>query len=212
MAGEVVVPERHERCRQQVEREDDLAAAGRRIREGAARKYSSSTSIIRVATRSGRKQPSRCPVDYTFAMFPVSDVIPSGRRPFVTVGLIVLNALVVPLRASAVPPGTAAVRSSLRRRPGLISLADPRHEHVPARRLDAPARQHALPLDLRRQRRGSARPLRVSWSSISAAAAPPRIGTGRGQRRIHDPDDWRQRRDRRRHGRVFRALSRTRAC
>ena len=35
-------------------------------------------------------------------------------------------------------------------------LADPVHVDVPARKLDALARQHALPLDRRRQRRGGA--------------------------------------------------------
>ena len=45
------------------------------------------------------------------------------------------------------------------------------HQHVPARRLGAPAGKHALPLDLRRQRRGQARHFKYRPSTCSAADA-----------------------------------------
>ena len=103
-----------------------------------------------------RRTPPRYTAD---RMFPVSDVIPSRTTPFVTIGLIVVNALGVSLRAHAERPRPAAVRRELY---GVVpadsawpSIAD---EHVPPRRLAALPREHALSLDLRRQRRGSARP------------------------------------------------------
>ena len=77
---------------------------------------------------------------------------------------------------------------------------------VPPRRLAALPRQHALPLDLRRQRRGSARPralLRLLPALRRGRGAGPRVH----QPDLEDPDHRRERRHRRRDGRLLRALS-----
>jgi membrane associated rhomboid family serine protease len=47
--------------------------------------------IIRATPVERKTAP---PADYTFQMFPISDVIPSRTTPYVTVGLMVLNGLV----------------------------------------------------------------------------------------------------------------------
>ena len=59
-------------------------------------------------------------------------------------------------------------------------LDDPVHGHVPARRLDAPAGQHALPLDRRRQRRGGAWPGPLP-DRLPGLRADGRPGPDRGQ-------------------------------
>ena len=75
-------------------------------------------------------------------------------------------------RAGDVGAGAGAVlsRSRLRNRDGV-------HEHVPARELGPRARQHALSLDLRRQRRGR-----------DGAPALPRLLPARGRLRGRRPD------------------------
>jgi membrane associated rhomboid family serine protease len=91
VTDEVVVPERHQRRGKQVQREHDLETQAL----GSARESPGSKHLP--FNYTGRppwdaKAGRRCEI--LFAMFPVSDVIPSKTTPYVTVGLIGLNALV----------------------------------------------------------------------------------------------------------------------
>ena len=73
-------------------------------------------------------------------MFPISDVIPSRTTPFVTVGLIVLNALVF-LYELQLPRAELQLFTFMYGVvPAHFDLVDRRHQHVPPRRVDAPAR------------------------------------------------------------------------
>ena len=54
---------------------------------------------------------------------------------------------------------------------------DAAHLHVLSRRRLSPARQHAVPLGVRRQRRGCHGPRRSSWSSTSPAGSSPASST-----------------------------------
>ena len=75
-------------------------------------------------------------------------------------------------------------------RPASPQLVRPAELHVPARRLHAPVRQHALPLDLRRQRRAAPR----------GDPVPPRVprdrgrGDARARRRLRELRDASRRR------------------
>ena len=82
---------------------------------------------------------------------------------------------------------------------------DARDQPVPARRLVPPARQHALPVDLRQQRRGpfrAGRLPRVLPAGRGAGGPDP----GRHRPELDGPDDRRVRGDRRDARRVLRAL------
>ncbi len=72
------------------------------------------------------------------------------------------------------------------------------HEHVPARRDHAPRLEHAVPLDLREQRRGRARPrpVRRVLPRLRRRRGARADGRVRGERRRLRADGRRQRRDR----------------
>jgi rhomboid family protein len=91
MADDIVVPEGHQRCRKEVQPEDDPEPQA----QGSASEPPGSRHLH--FNYKGRPPPNAKSApshDYTFAMFPVSDVIPSRTTPYVTVGLMILNALV----------------------------------------------------------------------------------------------------------------------
>ena len=111
MADEIVVAERHQRCRKQVQRKDDLQPQAERIRGGAAR-MSIHLPFDYTGLPRAQTQKRAAPGGYTCAMFPVSDVIPSRTTPFVTVGLIVAERAGVPLRASAVAAASCSCSCS----------------------------------------------------------------------------------------------------
>ena len=101
-------------------------------------------------------------------MIPLRDVIPSRTTPYVTITIIVLNALAwfyeLSLPERALPAFLTVygvVPAALRRQHAL-------HLDVPARQLVARDRQHVVPVDLRRQRRRPprSRPLRGLLSAL----------------------------------------------
>ena len=69
------------------------------------------------------------------------------------------------------------VRLRARLPAGGAAAPGPLHLHVPARRLHAPVRQHAVPLDLRRQRRAAAGRVRRSSCGTSRPESPRRSRT-----------------------------------
>ena len=86
-------------------------------------------------------------------MIPLRDVIPSRTVPFVTVTIIVLNALAWLFELSMSPRELTGFSSAY----GVVpapSGPHARHLDVPARQLVARHRQHVVPVDFRRQRRG----------------------------------------------------------
>ena len=123
-------------------------------------------------------------------MIPLRDANPTRRTPVVTIGIVVACVVAfaweLGLLASGGDAALERVRHGLGRRPGRADRGlgprrvlspgdrDARHEPVPARRLAAPRRQPALPVDLRQQHRGPARPRWRSCSSTWRAAWRPR--------------------------------------
>src|SRR5207248_1153549 len=107
----------------------------------------------------------------------------------------------------AVRSGRAALdaRSSAVHRRSGRERGDRRHRHVPARRMAARPGEHALPVDLRRQRRGPPRPRPVCAPLLRGR---DRGGAGAGSDRagFTDPDARRLGRDRRRARRVSRPV------
>ena len=140
-------------------------------------------------------------------MIPLRDVIPSRTTPYITVTIIVLNALAwlfeISIDASGDLPLFLQLYGVV---PADFAPATLDHLDVPARQLDARDRQHVVPVDLRRQRRGPARarPLHRLLSAVRhrGGARPDRAGSD-----VDAADGRRERRDRRRDGRVLRALS-----
>ena len=150
-------------------------------------------------------------------MLPLSDGIPARRFPIVNVALIVGQ-----LRASgsSTSSRTSTRRSSTPRSIPARSTAPATaravgdqlvHRDVPARKLGSHPRQHALPGDLRQERRGRVRPpalprlllrrrLRRDDDADRDDAALRHGGGGAG------PEAGRERRDRRRARRLLRAL------
>ena len=132
---------------------------------------------------SGRKPPARAkgahgprhPVRIP-GMLPLRDNVPTRRFPIVTVAIIASTSAVwifcelagpEPVRDSSMtaPTSPASSATTASRRIGRGGSTSSLHVH--ARRLGAHPRQHALPLDLRQQRRGHVgrRPLRRSSTS-----------------------------------------------
>ena len=115
----------------------------------------------------GREPPARAegsPRPHR-ALIPLKDNVPTRHFPIVTVGLIVANVLVFFLYQAPDLEGSLA---ELAYQPCEVNdscpvtgerlAADLVHVDVHARQLHPPRRQHALPLDLRQQRRGRVRP------------------------------------------------------
>src|ERR1035441_3192675 len=86
-------------------------------------------------------------------MFPLRDTQPSYSKPVVTVLLIVVNILVFLFEVSLDPYSRNDFIATYPRARSL-PLAERAHLHVPPRLLAPRARQHVVPLDLRRQYRG----------------------------------------------------------
>ena len=110
-------------------------------------------------------------------MIPLRDVVPSRTVPFITIGLIALNGLAFVFELSLPEASLEPFPAVYGVVPAGAQLADDLHVHVPARRLAAPSRQHALPVDLRRQRRGRARarPLRGVLLRVRIPAAAAQV-------------------------------------
>src|SRR5262245_26432939 len=99
VAGDVVVGQRQQRHRQRIGRDDAVQPPLCATPGGAyVRQRHPLQSIIGVGSEGVKPPPSRAPgaaapERYTATMFPVSDVIPSRTTPYVTIGIITLNAL-----------------------------------------------------------------------------------------------------------------------
>ena len=130
-------------------------------------------------------------------MLPLRDNIPTSRTPYVTYALIVANVLVYffwqqggitlgdPSSAhyicqlqdwAAIPyeithPGDQVQIAPGCRRARRADVPDDLHRHVHARRPAAPRRQHAVPVDLRQQRRGRHGPGQVHVFYLLAGVA-----------------------------------------
>ena len=107
---------------------------------------------------------------------------------------------------------TSSPTASTYRRP--ISCRGGRRSsrHVRPRRLAPPHLQHALPVDLRQQRRGRCSGGRGSSASTSLCGLVATAAAGDHRPRLDDAADRRQRRRRRRPRRLHRRLCRTPAC
>ena len=139
-------------------------------------------------------------------MIPLRDVIPSRTFPFFTIAFIVLNSIAFLFEQTLSAPALEQFVRSLRSGPCAARRAQRVHVDVPARRLAALSRKHALPVDLRRQRRGSSWPcaLRRLLSAVR------RCRSGRAcvhESHLEDSDDRRERRHCRCDGRLFRPVS-----
>ena len=86
-------------------------------------------------------------------MFPIGDHNPSGRTPYVTLALIALNAVVFLATFTAMGDWQLTrffmTWGMVPARLGAGQGCDPDHPRVPAWRLDAHHRQHAVSVDLR---------------------------------------------------------------
>jgi hypothetical protein len=133
-----------------------------RRREERLRRQALASPAVGVARGVDRGRGMRKPAP----MFPIRDHNPSGRTPYVTLALIAINVLVFlayyPRRrrlseldrfywAWGLVPARIMAGGATR----------PDHPHVPAWRLDAPRRQHAVSVDLRRQSRRRDGPCRL---------------------------------------------------
>ena len=110
--------------------------------------------------RSARKEPSRLRQRWSLIAINIAIYAVSGRRERQG-----LDAASGQFRAV---PGRGQRRGGDRRI--RAAFADDLHLHVPARRLDACAVEHAVPVGVRRQHRGCARARALSWRSICCAA------------------------------------------
>jgi len=139
-------------------------------------------------------------------MIPLRDVIPSRTVPYLTVSIIVLNALAwfyeLGLPREDLPVFSAAVRG----RSGVFRAADAHQLDVPARQLVARARQHVVPVDFWRQRRRSDGPFPVP-DLLSPVRHRRRTGPDLHRSDVDAADDWRERRNCWRDGRVLRSVS-----
>ncbi len=110
--------------------------------------------------------------DLQFPNAPLHDVVPSRPQPS-SPSRSSSSTYGVSLRDVPRAGDTRRVLTALRHGAGHPGVERHRHVDVPPRRLDAPDRQHAVALDLRRQRRGPAgpRPLRRLLSPVRHAAA-----------------------------------------
>ena len=118
--------------------------------------------------RSRRRRPSRDPV------IPLRDANPTRRTPVVTLAIIVVCFVTFALELAIQATGGEAGLTDLFETFGVVPAdlvaalrlgsatrpagPEPDHLPVPARRLDPHRGEHALPVDLRQQRRGPARP------------------------------------------------------
>ena len=137
-------------------------------------------------------------------MIPLRDVIPSRTTPYVTISLVTINILVF-LYQFSLGPAVNQFVLAFGLVPAYFSWVNVVHVDVPPRRLPARGRQHALSLDLRRQRRGP-------HGTRAVSGVLPALRHGGGPRanadgsRLRRPDGRRQRRGCGRHGRLLRAL------
>src|SRR6266498_3544030 len=100
------------------------------------------------------------------SLIPIHDDNPTRRTAVVTLTLIAINVVVFLLEPASHALFGQSSSTAGRPRPvpggGTRLRQDPvpvgAHRHVPARRLAAPARQHAVPVGVRQQRRGPPRP------------------------------------------------------
>ena len=152
-------------------------------------------------------------------MLPLFDNIPTRRLAVVSYALIAATCSSGCGSSASAPDAHRPLRVlSVRRRgavrrPGARPPAVGRGHglvDVPARELAAPAREHALPLDLRQQRRGRDGPLPLPRLLLRGrvrrrARADGRDAAVLGHGGREHPDDRRERRDRRRPRRVLRA-------
>ena len=90
--------------------------------------------------------------------------------------IIVVNAVAWLFEISLPHDGAQRVPDDLRRGAGRFQPADAHHVDVPARRLVARHRQHVVPVDLRRQRRGPPSATAASSSSTCSAESPAALG------------------------------------
>ena len=138
-------------------------------------------------------------------MIPLRDVIPSRTTPYVTVGLIVVNVLVFLYELTLPERSLDEFVLYFGLVPAAFSWVAVRDVDVPARRDSSRRRQHAVPVDLRRQRRGPHGPRAVP-GVLPALRRGGGAGTDGDAAGFDCRDGRRQRRDRRRDGRVLRAL------